>query len=116
MISREEDAITFAEETDLSICMSWHPKNLIAFVRQVEILTILNWSNSFVWWYANNAAHSLLVCLCEPQFSMRQAMLHEEFRNTLEALRKRPCPVSLNSGFINGVHIDGGTALFLQLT
>ena len=43
-------------------------------------------------------------------------MLHEEFRNTLEALRKRPCPVSLNSGFINGVHIDGGTALILQLT
>ena len=43
-------------------------------------------------------------------------MLFEKLRNTLETLRHCTSPDDLYRSFINGVHIDWNSTLFLQFS
>src|SRR5579864_5005417 len=113
MIGCHKNAITFAEEADMSIGMARRPDNAILLICNGDGCAIIHQRNYLVRRYTDNVAHHIRLDLRKPEIRRWHAVLAKELRDTPEALRHFPRPDHANSRFINRVHIDGSAAPFL---
>src|SRR5438132_5283633 len=98
----------------MAIGVSRSPDDAVSFPGQVEILTVLGECNFLKRGDFDNIVELLRTGLREPGFTDWHAALPEKVRDLGETLRFDILPEKTHIIYINGMHINGSAAPFVQ--